>query len=151
MMYSARSLGSELPRFTIFSSYSPTRPGGYRSASRTNLLCPSASLLSPPDPLLHAQSGARRLLLHLLKLRQQLLLLSRQLLRDLDVHGHQEVAVPALLRDPLTPDAERPAVRRPGRDLQRHRSVQRRHLDVRAERRLGVRHRKLEREIRVST
>src|SRR5213078_733440 len=69
---------------------------------------------------------------------------------DLHVHRHQEVAVAVLLWRSLAADAERLAGRRAGRDLQRHRAVQRRNLHVRAERGLRVAHRKVEREVGVT-
>src|SRR5829696_8722944 len=95
----------------------------------------------------HAEVRTRRVVPRVLQLLQELLLTFRQLAGHVDVDRHEEVAVTAALRRTLALDAERLPARRPGRDLQRDRPVQRRDLHLRAERRFGIGHRQLEGEV----
>src|SRR5882762_2488769 len=76
----------------------------------------------------------------------QLFLGRRQLGRHHDPHGDQFVAGAAALepRHPVAGQPERAPARRRGRNLHRHLAPQRRHLDRRAQRRLGRRDRQRE-------
>src|SRR4029077_11312193 len=96
---------------------------------------------------LHSEPRARRVLLRLAQLRQQLLLLLGESLWHVDVHRDEQVARALAPRDALAAHTERAATGGPGRDLQRHRPVQRGHLHVGPERGLRVRHRKIQGEV----
>src|SRR4029450_990844 len=96
---------------------------------------------------LHAEPPPRRLLLDLLELLQQLLLLTREPLGHIDLHGDEQVPVPALSWHALPTDSERPSVLRSARHLERHLPVQRRDADVRTERSLRERDGKLQGQV----
>src|SRR5439155_24738319 len=95
----------------------------------------------------HAELRAGRLRLRIAELGEQLLLTLGQLLRHVDVDGHEEIPVAAALRRALALDPERLAARGARRDLERDGTVQRRHLHVRAERGLGVGHRQVDGQV----
>src|SRR2546422_6702810 len=97
-----------------------------------------------PEQLAHLGEERLRLRVRVLageggELLEQLTLLLGQLLRHLD--GHTDVLIAALVavevRDALSAQPEHLAALRAGRDLHLHLPVERRHVDGRAQRRLG--------------
>src|SRR2546425_3236890 len=106
-----------------------------------------ASTMVTTFPSADTQSAARRLLLFVLELLQQAFLFAGQLLRNIDPHRDEQVAVPAPLRCPLALHAERLARGRSRRELELHRPVQRWDVDRRSEGRLGVGDGELDREV----
>src|SRR5215211_6416665 len=96
---------------------------------------------------LHAQAPARRLLLGLLQLLQQLPLGFGQPSRDLDAGGHEQVAVAPSLGSALALQAEGLAVGGARWHLHGDRAVERRDANVGTERGLCVRDGQLDRQV----
>src|SRR5207253_689272 len=96
------------------------------------------------EQLAHLGEERRRLRVGVLageggELLEQLTLLLGQLLRHLDGHAHVLIAalVAVEVRDALSAQPEHLAALRAGRDLHLHLPIERRHVDGRAQRRLG--------------
>src|SRR5512132_2661695 len=104
--------------------------------------------------LIHHRSPFRRSwhLLHVPELLEQLTLFLVRLLRygDLQPREHIALALALQLRRAAALDPQQLAALRPGWNLQRHRTLGCRHLDVRAERRVGKPDRDLDLEVRAA-